>query len=251
MIVKIKDIKIHTKIKFKLGVLMATLLTRNEEKSRELTETLSKTLFRSPEDFIKAYSEGWINRNNEEVKNIAQEISDVYQNVQLKNREFVFISQTEAMVEEVITGLHPWKAITKIKRAVKDTVSEEKHGDTLYFLTENDAGYIFYENAESEYVKLTNEKFFKNNDELKPIYAKYSSFASGNPEPESQESNQERKVESNDNPFLEEDDESIQTDDENTREDKEIVVYAFKVDDFTNIDETFIETIYSLFAENA
>lgn len=249
---------------------MPQLLTRNQEESDKLVEELSHTIFKSPTDFLAAYEQGWINRANDEIKAIAARIVDVYQNVQFKGREIIFVSQSEVMVDEIIDGLHPWKTITKLKRAIVDSHDQNKHGDTVYFTVDN-AGYVLYQNSDGELVKLTSEKLFRNTGELFPVYTRYSSFASETPNPEAllpdkqesdpadlaehQESDEEYAEDEN-HPFLDEDDEDVDADNrEEVNKDtdttpKNAGVYKFKINDLTSIDDSFIEEIYELFERN-
>lgn len=216
---------------------MTELLVRDRQRHQELTERLSKTIFQSPRAFIEAHSEGLINRNNDDVKAIADEIVDIYQNVEMKNRELVFVSQTEVMTEELLEGLQDWKIITKLKRALSDALEENiLTTDTIYFLP-SAVGYVYADNSEGEETRLLSEKFFNATKALEPIYKRYSSFSKQTPGSEGFEAqNEEQGL-----PDIgSEESESEKSD-----------AYVFKVEDILDIDDSFIESIYRLFEENS
>lgn len=216
---------------------MTELLVRDSQRHQELTERLSKTIFQSPRAFIEAHSEGLINRNNDDVKAIADEIVDIYQNVEMKNRELVFVSQTEVMTEELLEGLQDWKIITKLKRALSDALEENiLTTDTIYFLP-SAVGYVYADNSEGEETRLLSEKFFNATKALEPIYKRYSSFSKQEPGSDGFDS---QNAEEGLPDISYEEPESEKSD-----------AYVFKVEDILDIDDSFIESIYRLFEENS
>lgn len=230
---------------------MATLLTRDEAKARQLDEDLKETFFGSAEKFVELYSEGWINRTNSDIQAIAQQVVDTYQNVQLKGRDIVFVSQTEVMVNEVIDGLAPWKHLTKIKRALNDAYGDS---DGDIYLTTEQVGYILRKDAESgDYTKAVSERFFRSEEEAARLYQRYSSFYAENPNPSAAKAEPVASDDDNYNPVLDDDEDEYGSSDyeADTADDDTTdgtVEYRFKVSDFTGIDDSFITDIYDLFA---
>lgn len=210
---------------------MTTLRPHDQQKHEELSQKLSQTIFRNPEDFIMAYNENWINKNNDEVKMISEEIVALYKNVDIKNRTFVFISGTEHMIEELLNDLSPWRSITKLKRMVKSTYDSSKHGRDLY-LSE---GYVYYLSGE-DYVKLSNEKVYRLPD-IETIYSKFSSYY---------EQGAEAPQVSSGNPYLEDEDADEEHDDASADEEETSEIYEFRASDLTEIDTSFIEKMYAL-----
>lgn len=218
---------------------MTELLVRDRQRHEELTERLSKTIFQSPRAFIEAHSEGLINRNNDDVKAIADEIVDIYQNVEMKNRELVFVSQTEVMTEELLEGLQDWKIITKLKRALSDALEENiLTTDTIYFLPDS-VGYVYADNSDGEQERLLSEKFFNATKALEPIYKRYSSFSKQTPA----QANFEPQGEGQGLPDV--------GYGEGESEEEKTDAYVFKVEDILDIDDSFIESIYRLFEQNS
>lgn len=225
---------------------MATLLTRDEARANELNEDLSKTIFGNAEGFIQAYSDGWLSRTDKNIQSIAQKIVSIYQNVQLKGRDIVFVSQTEVMINEAIEELAPWKHLTKIKRALSDIYGDNE--GTVYLSTEH-TGYVLKQDEDGEYVKVVSERFFRSEDEVKRLYKKHSSFYAQNPNPAQASAAVATKASEDEdyNPMLDEEEENYSTESEETvNETTGTALYEFKVSDFTTIDDSFIEDIYDL-----
>lgn len=220
---------------------MVTLLTRDNEKAEELNAELAETVFGSAEQFVKLYSDGWINRGNDDIKEIAQKVTDIYQNIQLKGRDIVFVSQTETMVDDVIGLLRPWKYITKIKRAAEDADSE------IYLLSDN-SGYLFVKNKEGDFVKLTTERFFRNSKEGSELYRRFSSYFNAEPEGEDVSEQKGSEEEDFEAEIADLNEEENYGDDASTEENEDDAgrAYKFKKEDLAEIDDSFIVDIYDL-----
>jgi len=208
---------------------MSELLTQKPEESAKLQEFLNETVFRSVKEFISAYDEGFINRQNDQVKEIADRIVDIYQNVELKNREFVFVSQSEILTEELLEGLQPWRIITKIKRAIQDSIEENNLNQDVVYFSSDHVGYICVSNDNDELERLSPEKFFTSIKAFYPVYEKLSSYYSQYPNPEEPENDTLPDF----------------TDEHESEEIRN--AYAFKVEDFIDVDDSFIERMYEIF----
>lgn len=216
---------------------MTELLIRDRQRHEELAERLGKTIFQSPRAFIEAHSEGLINRNNDDVKAIADEIVEIYQNVEMKNRELVFVSQTEVMTEELLEGLQDWKIITKLKRALTDALNENVLNTENIHFSPNAVGYVYVDGGDDEELRLLSEKFFSSTKALYPIYKRYSSFYEQTPNPEGLEPESEV--------------ESLPDIGYGQPEGSKSDAYVFRVTDILDIDDSFIESIYRLYEENS
>lgn len=197
---------------------MPELLTKDHEAAQELHDTLSQTSFGNAENFVKYYSEGWLNTTNEDIRDIAQRISDTYHNIQLKGRKLTFVAQTESMIDEVIDGLTPWKALTRIKRALNEEYGEGDGDQEVCFSLEN-PGSIFTLDSEGELQKVSSEKFFRAEKEVLYLYEKFSTFV---------ESESAR---------------AVNTDDVDGADEQ---LYWFKVSDLAEVDDSFITQIYEI-----
>lgn len=139
-------------------------------RAEALEERLSKTIFRSVSDFLSFYNSGLINRKFDEVKDLAQEITETFKNVKEKSNNLVFISQEEVYLDELLAGLKPWEIIVKAKREVKDAIVEGKiENESLLVLTESGTLSIVKDDGKIE--SLGGEKLFNKNDTIGPLLA--------------------------------------------------------------------------------
>lgn len=185
---------------------MAHFMPVDQQKAERLNERLGKTMFRSVENFVEFYNSGIINKNHEDVANIATEITKTYRDVKERNKRLIFISESEVHLNEIYSTLDTWSILIKIKRDLQQHISDGEltEGGTVLFTPEA-IGYVTVMNEDGELDKLSVEKLFSRHANIVGIYEQYSSRKDG---------------------------EKAAAD-----------VYQFAVSDFTNLDDSFVTRI--------
>lgn len=193
---------------------MSRFIPVNNEEALLLEEELSKTLFRSVKDFVVFYNSGLINKRSPEVEAYSKKITETYKDVDNKNSSFVFLSESEVLLEESLTLLEPWIALTRLKRLTEEAIEEGTiDANTNLVFTPESVGFVFFENinenGENVLTRIGNVKQFQKQEFILEIFEKYSS----------------------------------------TRErDGDIV--SFKANDLLNLDDSFIKNVYNAIPKN-
>lgn len=123
---------------------MAQFIPYSDEKEAELSEKLNNTLFKNVETFIQFYNSGMIAKRSEEIVELTKNVVETFKNVEEKNNLIVFLSSEEVFLDEIFTLLEPWKYIVKIKRELEENIKNEKvrYEDILVFSKKDSFGYI-------------------------------------------------------------------------------------------------------------
>lgn len=123
---------------------MAQFIPYSDEKEAELSEKLNNTLFKNVETFIQFYNSGMIAKRSEEIVELTRNVVETFKNVEEKNNLIVFLSSEEVFLDEIFTLLEPWKYIVKIKRELEENIKNEKvrYEDILVFSKKDSFGYI-------------------------------------------------------------------------------------------------------------
>lgn len=151
---------------------MSRFIPVSQQKDQELREKLSKTLFQSPENFVDAYNKGWISKRNEDILSLSTLITEVYLDVKEHKSQFIFISQSEIFIDETLKKLNSWKSVISIKSEIRRLVDRGvlKNDDTVYF-TEENSGYIYYEDEEGVEQRHQSAKLFNSLKDVRRILA--------------------------------------------------------------------------------
>lgn len=142
---------------------MTELMPFNVAQAEDLESRLASTMFRSTSDFITFYNSGLVNKTNEEVMSLADEIADSFKNVKLQGKTFVFVSKTEVELTEILQRLQVWEFGLKLSEKVKNLVSED-------FLDENEeltlslSSSVEMSVVRNHEIVVLDEKAFKSSD---------------------------------------------------------------------------------------
>lgn len=122
---------------------MPKLITDRD--TTELESKIKKAKLGSVEWFIDTYNSGLINTKNWLISEIADEVVSTYKNVEIKRKQFVFISEAEIALNEIMYNLgSKWSYITRLKREV-DTYKDQFTDGKVYLTLEghpNDRGMV-------------------------------------------------------------------------------------------------------------
>lgn len=110
----------------------------NKQAAKEFEERLEKdVLARSTDNFIDIYNQKRVNKNNEDIDDIAKEIVETYKNISLVNRRFFVTSREEVIAEEFEVLFPHISFIATLKRIAEDILRENNPQDTLMVFTED------------------------------------------------------------------------------------------------------------------
>lgn len=76
------------------------------------------------ENFVNFYNSGLINRNNDDVSAIADNVVEAFKNLEKKSGKIVFLSEDEVKLEEISEKLTPWLGLVILRRVVEEGLSE-------------------------------------------------------------------------------------------------------------------------------
>lgn len=162
---------------------MTELIPFDESVAADLDTRLSKTLFRSTTDFITFYNSGLINKVAGDVVAFANEIDEAFKNVRLQGKSLVFISVNEVYMAEINAKLEEWDVFVKVKRAVIDLVADGTLSNDSVVVFTPDAVGVMQEEKDGddgvETVKVSDEKFFKNQDAVVALAESVSNVEKG------------------------------------------------------------------------
>jgi hypothetical protein len=146
----------------------------NNEDAQRLEDNLSRTIFKSSEDFVNYYNTGLINKRHEDVVNVANEIVTTYRNLRESSGKLVYISKQEIYLDELFDTLNDWSVILKVRDELKRLCSEETLNiNSVIVFTTNKTGFFTEQNQDAP---LNSSKLFAKYEAIKNIYHKHSTI---------------------------------------------------------------------------
>lgn len=125
-----------------------------DEIAHEFEERLAKSiLYRSSDNFMALYNNQLINRNNDEIDEVAKEIEEIYKNVTLVNRKFYVKTKEEVIAEEFEVLFPHISFIATLKRIAGDILKDNYPEDTLMVFNEERQNYVHVYDPSTDEVK--------------------------------------------------------------------------------------------------
>ena len=134
------------------------LIPYNEEKRARADEIIGKTLYRDPSVFINMYNAGVLNKQFDETKELVELIKNTYNNVTVAGSTISIRSAEELMTENLSTLFDSWRALSKLRREINDSISANKIDRNTVLYVDN-LGYVKVVDTENK--KLNNIGFSK------------------------------------------------------------------------------------------
>lgn len=134
------------------------LIPYNEEKRAKADEVIGKTLYRDPSVFINMYNAGVLNKQFDETKNLVELIKNTYSNVTITGATISIRSAEELMTENLSTLFDSWRALSKLRREINDSINANKIDRNTVLYVDN-LGYV--KAVDTENKKLNNLGFSK------------------------------------------------------------------------------------------
>lgn len=101
---------------------MGRFIPTDPAKATALSERITTETRLSPDDFVKFYNTGLINRKNEVVEGLVQELTTVFKDVVKKGTNLTFISQEEVLLTELEAFTSVWLSAVRLKSALQEQV---------------------------------------------------------------------------------------------------------------------------------
>lgn len=139
----------------------------NEEKARQFEEKLSKNLlYRSTDNFIAIYNNKLINRNNDEINAMAEEVVKTYKNVTLIRRQFIVKSKEEIISEKFEVLFPHISFVATLKRIAENVLKENYPQDTRFVFDEENKNTVqLYDPSVDKVVKYEGAENLRNANE--------------------------------------------------------------------------------------
>lgn len=156
---------------------MSNFMAFDQQKAQELTDRLSKTMFKSPSDFVGFYNSGLINKSHPDVSTIVNELVENYRDIEERNKKLIFISKHEVYLDDLSRVIAVWSVITKIRRELGGLIEDNKvsPADEIGFLASS-PGLIAVRNGTDESFDVVgSEKMVSRHADVADLFTKYSS----------------------------------------------------------------------------
>jgi len=128
---------------------MADLIIANEELALELDEKLEQLPFRDRDTFIQMYNSGLINRKNEQVSELVDNLVAAYKGIEKKADGITFLDMGEISADELVARAEAYSLLLRLQRIAKEAASagQVRDGSLIYL---KGGSIILQGNPESE-----------------------------------------------------------------------------------------------------
>lgn len=144
------------------------------DRSQEVRDRFAATPFSTPESFISALNMGYLSSRADDIRELAEDISQGFRNVEYKSNRLNILSPSAVAYNDIMKGLERWDVIVTLKKAL---VNENYSEEFVYFHSEDDPGYalryageevIDEEEGKTRYVfeRISNEKIARDTQEV-------------------------------------------------------------------------------------
>lgn len=127
-------------------------IANNQEDAQQLESLLGKTIYQNVDQFISYYNSGQITKNHPEIKTIAEQISEIYSNIDFKNKMFIVKSDDEIALTTIQDIIGYFPEIVMLKRVASDLLASGRDHETkiIFQGEEKDFGFPYVEDEVSD-----------------------------------------------------------------------------------------------------
>lgn len=126
---------------------MSNFIPLNSEKEETLSELLEQhPLIPDADSFIQAYNDGLVNKSNDVIVSIAEQIAQTYKNVELKRNVLAFVSEEEMSLNDLTKIVQAWRFGLTLKHELKALESEDMQINTVLIGNNDALASALYEN---------------------------------------------------------------------------------------------------------
>lgn len=114
---------------------MEKFIAISQQAREDLDHKIGQTSFRTVGEFIALYNDDLINKSAALVKDILGQLVDTYKDVEERSKKIIFLDPAEIYLRESLKELSSWELIVKIKREVQTALESGnlKENDTIVF----------------------------------------------------------------------------------------------------------------------
>lgn len=126
-----------------------SFITANEELALELDSKLERLPFRDRDTFVQMYNSGLINRKNEQVSDLVDELIAAYKGIEKRPDGITFLDMGEISADELVAKAEAYSLLLRLKRIAKEAASSKQLRDSsLIYLGKGNAVFRVGESAE-------------------------------------------------------------------------------------------------------
>lgn len=138
----------------------------NEDLAFELDGKLEALPFRNKDTFVQMYNSGLINRKNDQVSAIVDELINAYKGIEKKADGITFLDMGEISADELVARAEAYSLLLRLQRVVKEAATNKLIGDgSLVYIGKSNSlfrvGETLEDGEKSKDELISNEKLPK------------------------------------------------------------------------------------------
>lgn len=119
-----------------------SFIIANEDLALEFEGKLEGLPFRTKETFVEMYNSGLINRKNDQVSSLVDELIAAYKGIERRADGITFLDMGEISADELVAKAEAYSLLLRLQRIAKDAASNRLIGDgTQVYLGKGNALY--------------------------------------------------------------------------------------------------------------
>lgn len=101
----------------------------NDDLALELDEKLEALPFRDKDTFVQMYNSGLINRKNDQVSDLVDELIAAYKGIERRADGIVFLDMGEISADELVARAEAFSLLLRLQRVAKEAASNRQLND--------------------------------------------------------------------------------------------------------------------------
>lgn len=107
-----------------------SFIIANEDLALELDEKLEQLPFRDRDTFVQMYNSGLINRKNEQVSDLVDELISAYKGIEKRADGITFLDMGEISADELVAKAEAYSLLLRLQRIVKEAANSKQLNDS-------------------------------------------------------------------------------------------------------------------------
>jgi len=128
-----------------------SFIIANEDLALDFEGKLEGLPFRTKETFVEMYNSGLINRKNEQVSSLVDELIAAYKGIERRADGITFLDMGEISADELVAKAEAYSLLLRLQRVAKDAASNQVIGnDSEVYLGKGNALYRVGQEGEND-----------------------------------------------------------------------------------------------------
>ena len=106
-----------------------SFIIANEDLALDLDGKLEELPFRNKETFVQMYNSGLINRKNDQVASLVDELIAAYKGIERRADGITFLDMGEISADELVAKAEAYSLLLRLQRIAKEAASQKLIGD--------------------------------------------------------------------------------------------------------------------------